>query len=42
MRTSKSPIPISPLESQRIANIVIARNLNHTSEQVQIQALEVR
>ncbi|EOA87204.1 hypothetical protein ACJQWK_10409 [Exserohilum turcicum] len=41
VRTSKSPIPISPLESQRIANIVIARNLNHTSEQVQIQALEL-
>lgn len=29
------------MDSQRIANIVIAKNLNEASSQVQIQALEV-
>ena len=40
-RTSKSPRPFSPLDSKRIANIVVARNLNRANPQVQIQALEV-
>ena len=39
---SRSPTnAFSPLDSQRIANVVIARNLNQASSQVQIQALEV-
>jgi len=30
----------SPLDSRRIANVVIAKNLNHASPEVQVQALE--
>ncbi|KAF2734512.1 hypothetical protein EJ04DRAFT_493463 [Polyplosphaeria fusca] len=40
-RTSKSPRPFSPLDSRRIANVVIAKNLNTASAQVQTQALEL-
>ncbi|KAF1921295.1 hypothetical protein BDU57DRAFT_435431 [Ampelomyces quisqualis] len=40
-RTPKSPKPFSPLDSRKIANIVIARNLNDATSQVQIQALEL-
>lgn len=40
-RISKSPKPFTPLDSRRIANIVIAKNLNQASSQVQVQALEV-
>ncbi|KAF2826055.1 hypothetical protein CC86DRAFT_394819 [Ophiobolus disseminans] len=40
-RISKSPRPFSPQDSGRIANIVIAKNLNAASSQVQIQALEL-
>ncbi|CAO2655106.1 Nn.00g101700.m01.CDS01 [Neocucurbitaria sp. VM-36] len=40
-RLSKSPRPFSPLDTRRIANIVIAKNLNRASSQVQIQALEL-
>lgn len=40
-RPSRSPGPFSPLDSRRIANMVIAKNLNETHQQVQIQALEV-
>ena len=40
-RPSRSPGPFSPLDSRRIANVVIAKNLNETHQQVQIQALEV-
>lgn len=40
-RASKSPRPFTPLDSRRIANVVIARNLNKASSQVQIQALEL-
>ncbi|KAI4683771.1 uncharacterized protein J4E84_006609 [Alternaria hordeiaustralica] len=39
--TSRSSKPFSPLDNQRIANIVIARNLNRANPQVQIQALEL-
>ncbi|CAE7023050.1 hypothetical protein PTNB73_02275 [Pyrenophora teres f. teres] len=38
---TKSPSGFSPLDSERIANVVIARNLNQASSQVQIQALEL-
>ncbi|KAF2004323.1 hypothetical protein P154DRAFT_572363 [Amniculicola lignicola CBS 123094] len=38
---SKSPRPFSPLESRKIANVVIAKNLNEASSQVQVQALEL-
>lgn len=31
----------SPLDSRRIANVVIAKNLNHASPEVQVQALEL-
>ncbi|KAF1934916.1 hypothetical protein EJ02DRAFT_362647 [Clathrospora elynae] len=41
MRISKSPRPFSPLDSRRIANVVVAHNLNRASKQVQIQALEL-
>ncbi|KAF2264854.1 hypothetical protein CC78DRAFT_532963 [Lojkania enalia] len=40
-RFSKSPRLFSPLDSQRIANVVIAKNLNNANSQVQIQALEL-
>jgi hypothetical protein len=40
-RTSKSPRSFSPLDSRRIANVVIAKDLDRASSQVQIQALEV-
>ena len=40
-RPSRSPGPFSPLDSRRIANVVIAKNLNETHQQVQVQALEV-
>jgi hypothetical protein len=40
-RLSKSPRPFSPLDDRKIANIVIAKNLNRASPQVQVQALEV-
>ena len=40
-RPSRSPGPFSPLDSRRVANVVIAKNLNETHRQVQIQALEV-
>ncbi|OCK96086.1 uncharacterized protein K441DRAFT_695107 [Cenococcum geophilum 1.58] len=40
-RPSRSPGPFSPLDSRRIANVVIAKNLNETHQQVQIQALEL-
>ena len=40
-RTSKSPRLFTPLDSRRIANVVIAKNLNESSQQVQVQALEV-
>ncbi|EAT82451.1 hypothetical protein SNOG_10116 [Parastagonospora nodorum SN15] len=39
-RGSKSPRPFSPLDTRKIANIVVAKNLNMASSQVQIQALE--
>ncbi|OAL05195.1 hypothetical protein IQ06DRAFT_212865 [Phaeosphaeriaceae sp. SRC1lsM3a] len=38
---SKSPRPFSPLDTRKIANIVIAKNLNAANSQVQIQALEL-
>ncbi|KAF2468876.1 uncharacterized protein BDR25DRAFT_53793 [Lindgomyces ingoldianus] len=40
-RTSKSHLPFSPLDSRQIANVVIAQNLNKSTQQVQIQALEL-
>jgi len=40
-RPSRSPGPFSPLDGRRIANVIIAKNLNETHQQVQIQALEV-
>ncbi|KAF1957930.1 hypothetical protein CC80DRAFT_515406 [Byssothecium circinans] len=40
-RTSKSPRPFTPLDSRRIANIVIAKSLNKATSQVQVQALEL-
>ncbi|KAF1846868.1 uncharacterized protein K460DRAFT_280504 [Cucurbitaria berberidis CBS 394.84] len=40
-RISKSPRPFSPLDSRRIANIVVAKDVNQASLQVQIQALEL-
>ncbi|KAF2790665.1 hypothetical protein K505DRAFT_310996 [Melanomma pulvis-pyrius CBS 109.77] len=40
-RTSKSPRAFTPLDSRRIANVVIANNLNTANSQVQIQALEL-
>ncbi|KAF2111593.1 hypothetical protein BDV96DRAFT_499368 [Lophiotrema nucula] len=40
-RASKSPRPFSPLDSHRIANVVIAKGLNTASSQVQTQALEL-
>ncbi|KAH5423342.1 hypothetical protein HBI23_198890 [Parastagonospora nodorum] len=40
-RGSKSPRPFSPLDTRKIANIVVAKNLNMASSQVQIQALEL-
>ena len=40
-RPSRSPGPFSALDSRRIANVVIAKNLNETHQQVQVQALEV-
>jgi hypothetical protein len=40
-RTPKSPRPFSPLDTRKIANIVVAKNLNEASSQVQVQALEV-
>ncbi|KAF2025165.1 hypothetical protein EK21DRAFT_77087 [Setomelanomma holmii] len=40
-RVSKSPRPFSPLDSRRIANVVVARDLNRASSQVQTQALEL-
>ncbi|KAH7384410.1 hypothetical protein DE146DRAFT_668548 [Phaeosphaeria sp. MPI-PUGE-AT-0046c] len=39
--TSKSPRPFSPLDTRKIANVVIAKNLNAANSQVQIQALEL-
>ncbi|OCL06391.1 hypothetical protein AOQ84DRAFT_297062 [Glonium stellatum] len=40
-RFVRSPGPFSPIDSRRIANVVIAKNLNETHQQVQIQALEL-
>ncbi|KAF2681742.1 hypothetical protein K458DRAFT_78568 [Lentithecium fluviatile CBS 122367] len=40
-RMSKSPRPFTPLDCRRIANIVVAKNLNKASPQVQVQALEL-
>lgn len=40
-KLKKSPRPFSPLDNRRIANIVVATNLNQASSQVQIQALEL-
>ncbi|KAF2873499.1 hypothetical protein BDV95DRAFT_517307 [Massariosphaeria phaeospora] len=40
-RTSNSSKPLTPMDSRRIANIVIAKNLNKASAQVQVQALEL-
>ncbi|KAH7371284.1 hypothetical protein BKA66DRAFT_424316 [Pyrenochaeta sp. MPI-SDFR-AT-0127] len=40
-RASKSPKPFSPLDSRRIANVVVLKNLSRASSQVQIQALEL-
>lgn len=39
--TSKSPQSFTPLDSRRIANVVIVKNLNQASSHVQVQALEV-
>ena len=41
-RGPRSPQPFSPLDSRKIANVVVALNLNRASSQVQVQALEVR
>jgi len=38
---SRTPGMPSPLDSRRIANVVIAKNLNHASPEVQVQALEL-
>ena len=40
-RTQRKPDDLAQLDNGRIANIVIAKNLNRASSQVQIQALEV-
>ncbi|KAJ4331407.1 hypothetical protein N0V87_009197 [Didymella glomerata] len=40
-RASRTPSAFTQLDSGRIANIVIAKNLNHADSQVQIQALEL-
>ncbi|KAG9200552.1 hypothetical protein G6514_006894 [Epicoccum nigrum] len=40
-RTQRKPDDLTNLDNGRIANIVIAKNLNRTSSQVQIQALEL-
>jgi hypothetical protein len=40
-RVSRSSRPFTPLDSRKIANVVIAKNLNLASSQVQVQALEV-
>lgn len=32
---------LSPLDSRRIANVVLVKNLDHASPEVQVQALEV-
>ncbi|KAF2658937.1 hypothetical protein K491DRAFT_702587 [Lophiostoma macrostomum CBS 122681] len=40
-RKSRSSQPFSPLDSKRIANVVIAKNLNDASSEVQVQALEL-
>ncbi|KAF2806450.1 uncharacterized protein BDZ99DRAFT_95204 [Mytilinidion resinicola] len=40
-RVPRSPGAFNPLDSRKIANIVIAKNLNETHQQVQIQALEL-
>ncbi|OAL46663.1 hypothetical protein IQ07DRAFT_137516 [Pyrenochaeta sp. DS3sAY3a] len=40
-RLPKSPRPFSPLDSRKIGNVVVARNLNKASSQVQVQALEL-
>lgn len=37
----RSSRPFTPLDSRKIANVVIAKNLNLSSNQVQVQALEV-
>jgi hypothetical protein len=40
-RVSRSSRAFMPLDSRKIANVVIAKNLNLASSQVQVQALEV-
>ncbi|KAL6703554.1 hypothetical protein ACN47E_009579 [Coniothyrium glycines] len=40
-RRSKSPQTFNPLDNRKIANIIIATNLNTASTEVQIQALEL-
>lgn len=40
-RKSRSSQPFSPLNSKKIANVVIARNLNSATSEVQVQALEL-
>jgi len=40
-RASRSPGAFNSLDSRKIANVVIAKNLNETNQQVQIQALEL-
>ncbi|KAI8932240.1 hypothetical protein NX059_011119 [Plenodomus lindquistii] len=40
-RLSKSPGLLSPLDSRRIANVVIVKNLNRASPEVKVQALEL-
>ncbi|ORY15309.1 hypothetical protein BCR34DRAFT_183645 [Clohesyomyces aquaticus] len=40
-RAFKSPRPFGALDSRRIANVVIAKNLDRATQQVQVQALEL-
>ncbi|KAL5385120.1 hypothetical protein DPSP01_004932 [Paraphaeosphaeria sporulosa] len=39
--TGRSSRPFTPLDSRKIANVVIAKNFNIASNQVQVQALEL-
>ncbi|KAJ4290554.1 hypothetical protein N0V90_010771 [Kalmusia sp. IMI 367209] len=40
-RLPRSYRPFTPLDSRKIANVVIAKNINQASNQVQVQALEL-